>query len=205
MRNALLIGLCLVLFAAPAVAHTSYVTPDENIRIVVGNLNEPITTYVKTGLDLHLYHNDAGRTPLSGVQPGAMRAILIAPDNTTMEQDLQFQHGSTHKYTFSKPYTLTVPGQYVLRLSGTINGTAVAADINVAGPVESIEASAFPTPIVANDVLATQIADLESTVADLETRLAAAESKSKSLPGPGLPILLAAIAAVALAATRRHA
>lgn len=211
MRLGLALGLLAtasLLLAPTAMAHTSTTTDDGAYRIVVGNLNEPATTFMKTGLDLILQTNDEARSPVV-TNPGNLTATLVAPDGvTTLTQGLHGQHGKPGSYTFESPYYLTQPGQYTLRLVGHIEGSPVDKTINVAGPLTAMETVTFPdvglsTPLDIDATIADLQADLaalEAENAALESRLAALEAKKddQGIPGPAVALLIAGLAGLAI-------
>ncbi|HET6398343.1 MAG TPA: hypothetical protein VFH47_02175 [Candidatus Thermoplasmatota archaeon] len=202
------VGLMLAA-AAPAAAHTTYVTEDGRYRIVVGNLDEPVTTHVKTGLDLMIQLDDEARTPVT-VNPGNLTATLHAPDNmTTLQLPLQAQYGRPGAYTFNEPYVLTRPGQYTLHLVGDIHGTAVDARIPVAGPVGDMAEVTFPDRNAPSTLrLQQENAALREQVDALAARVIALEhaghdSHEEDAPVPAGVLVAGLLTAMAVALRRR--
>jgi hypothetical protein len=201
--------LAALLLAVPlASAHTSVITADGKYRMAIGNLNEPVTTYVKTGLDVILSTNNTARTPV--VQnPGNLTATLIAPDGVTkLSQALTAQFGKPGSYTFTEPYVLTQPGQYTLRLTGTILGSPVDGTYNVAGKVPAMGNVTFPDSHVPTnaELMALHEQD-QQAISAMTARVASLEasaSKPKGAPGMEAPALLLVLAAAALAVARRN-
>lgn len=214
MRRTLLAGLALaaLLLALPAAsAHATVLTDDEAYYLTVGNLNEPTTTFMNTGLDLIVRVNDDG-------EPGeevpdlhqTLTATIVAPDGTEKSMDLRTQHGAVGRYSFAEPYYLTQPGQYHLRLVGNIGDTQVDDVYRISEEVPDIRDAWFPdqdVPTLAD--LQQQVADLEGQVADLESRLAALETGTpdqegrQSAPGPAAALLVLVLLCVAFLVRRR--
>lgn len=196
---ALLLALGVSLAAPTALAHKTAYTPDGGIKIVWGFLNEPATTFSKTGLDLILTDNATG-APIAGAETTLRATLRLADQQHAFE--LRAQHGQQGRYT--DVVTLTRPGLYVLHLSGTINGTAVDIAIPGAHAIEGIEETYFP-PMQSSEA---RIAALEQQVAALDAKVKAAsstpakvtEQPTKGVPAPGLfgLVALAALAAIVL-------
>lgn len=216
--NALRVAAGLVLLAvlvAPAAsAHTAVFSADNKVRGSVGLLNEPVSTYAVTGLDVCFSQNTA-TTPRPAVNvgnAGALTATLRAPDGTVHEADLEVPFGRPNCVTFADPLVLTQPGQYSVDLAGSINGTTFdAKDIAAGGAVLDRGNITFPATGVLSDVqLADRIAALEARIATLEQDLAAAEAERQDERrdnqfAPGAPAALLMVGLAAFVALRRHA
>lgn len=200
-RHALALLATAVLLAVPAAsAHTAYTTADGKYRLAVGNLNEPVYTFVKTGLDVIITSNDTARTPFPISNPGDLTATLIAPDGHTLSQPLTKQFGTVNRLTFQEGYVLTQPGQYKVHLVGTINGTAIDATINDAGVLGDQKDITFPdTQVPSSLELASRVAALEQQVSAMSAS-SSAPATHKS-PAPVAAYLVIALAV--LAAARR--
>jgi hypothetical protein len=202
--RALAAAVALAALAAlpPAAAHTSVFSEDGRVRAVVGQLNEPVSTYAVSGLDVCFQQNTTARAPVAGVNAGAVRAVLRSPGGEEMEQDLRAQFGRPGCFTFAEPYVLTQPGQYVVDLSGDVNGTAIHfTNVTAGGPVVDRASITFPDTGLPGDL------DLQADIDALEARLAALEARptptgpARPAPAPAAALLLVGLAA--LAAARR--
>lgn len=166
-------ALAAAIVAPSAAAHTTVFSSDGKYRIVVGQLEEPVVTQQKTGLDLCFTLNTTAREPVA-IDLSAVQATLVSPGGEELSQELRTQFGRPGCYQFEKPYVLTEPGQYTLSLSGDLNGTALAfTGVNAGGTVEDHEEIRFP----------------------------AAEAEDKGAPLPAAAWLIVGLAA--LAAVRR--
>ncbi|MGB1698087.1 MAG: hypothetical protein ACPHK8_06780 [Thermoplasmatota archaeon] len=207
--------LAMLLLAGTAQAHTSQETDDGLIKIVVGNLNEPTTTWMKTGLDVRLSYVSNGTAVLNAHT--TLEARLESPSGEILEQDLKGQHGVPGGYTMLEPYYLTEPGQYKLHLKGTIAGSPVDGHFNVAGPVPDWSGQMFPETPLLNPkettenltaaqakitALESQLATLKADYAILGDRIAALEKENEETPGFTPALLVAGIAAAVLLARR---
>lgn len=213
--RAVAILLLAALVAPAATAHTSVVTSDGQTRIVVGQLEEPVVTYQKTGLDLCFTMNNTARTPLS-INPGDFEAPaghvrLRSPSGEALALGLRGQFGRPGCYQFTQPYVLTEAGQYTLEFKGVVNGTAIDfTGVAAGGAVQDASALAFPgaldqaTQDVAADVAALQ-ARLAQVESDLAAQKAAAADEDAGRFAPGLPpvLLLAGLVGVAALVRRR--
>lgn len=201
LRSAALAALALAVFLPAASAHTSVFSADGKVRVVVGQLNEPVSTYAVSGLDVCFQENTTARAPIANVNAGGLTAVLRAPNAAELKQDLKAQFGRPGCFTFSEPYVLTQPGQYVVDLSGTVNGSAVAVkDVKAGGAVVDRSDITFPDASVPSD------AELQGKVAALEARISALEaghqdSGDKKSPAPVAAWMMVGLAA--LAAARR--
>lgn len=212
MRNlavpsGILLALCLLV--PTAAAHETYVSADGLVKITLGEQDEPVYTYDFTNLDLILRDNTVaeGETrSISGAEE-TLQATLIAPNGEEMSLPLKVQHGETGRYEFTEGYLLTMPGQYKVRLEGTVEGTDVTGTYLLPGPRGDSMDITFPHDDV-EDLRA-----LQQRVDDLEARLDALGATNQGgeveagadngAPGPGALMLLGAIGA-ALAVARRR-
>lgn len=198
-----------VLLAPAASAHTTVTTPDGKYFVTVGNLNEPITTFVKTGLDLVVRANNSGvrGAGIGGLQL-TLNATLLAPNAKTLSQPLRAQFGVAGGYSFSEPYFLTQPGEYFLRLTGKINQTTVNFDriLVGSGPIPSMDALHFPDSVSTPKEIEDRLAALEAENAALKADVAALKANGAakgSAPGPDL-LVLGLVAAIGVFAFRRR-
>jgi MYXO-CTERM domain-containing protein len=203
LRAAALLALALAAAAPAASAHTSVFSADGKVRVVVGQLNEPVSTYAVSGLDVCFQSNTTARTPVAGVNPGSITAVLRAPNAAQLKQDLKAQFGRAGCFTFSEPYVLTMPGQYVVDLSGIVNGSAISfTGVAAGGAVVDRSDITFPEPSVPSDAeLQAKVTALEARVASLEATHTSSDSDKKS-PAPVAAWMMVGLAA--LAATRRR-
>jgi hypothetical protein len=194
---ALLTALAVALLAPGAAAHTSVFTADGNVRAVIGQLNEPVSTYAVSGLDVCFQANTTARTPIAAVQPGALSATLKAPNGQTLHQDLKAQFGRPGCLTFAAPYVLTQAGQYTVDLSGDVNGSAIAVtNVAAGGAVLDRTDITFPDAQVPSNL------DLQARIATLEHQVGALSTTSSAThksPAPVAAYLMIALAALAMA------
>jgi hypothetical protein len=201
LRAAALLALALAATVPAASAHTSVFSADGKVRVVVGQLNEPVSTYAVSGLDVCFQENTTARAPIAGINAGTLHATLRAPGGANLTQDLKAQFGRAGCFTFSEPYVLTQPGQYVVDLTATINGSAVAVkNVAAGGAVVDRADITFPDASVPSN------AELQAKVTALEGRLAALEAEhqdsgDKKSPAPVAAWMMVGLAA--LAAARR--
>ena len=122
MRMLLLSGLLLL---APLVlAHeTRVVGPDDGqqYQLVVGMLNEPVFTELRTGLDLRVTHADSGE-PVEGLE-NSLEVTVTAPSGQTRTLDIRPSHGEAGVYI--DDYILTQPGTYDIRIQGFIGDVQI--------------------------------------------------------------------------------
>lgn len=217
-RPAAAIALALLAIAPAATAHSTYYSTDGKLRVVTGQLNEPVITYSKTGLDLCVTRTTTAREPVT-VDAAQATATLVSPNGQRLSQTLRGQFGRPGCYQFQDPYVLTVPGQYTIEVAGTINGTTVDLKGMLAGGAVGDQGIfTFPgTQVPSLEQLAARNQALEATqtaqgrtIAQLQQDLAAARSDisalrsspaattTKDAAGPAAPLL--AVALVALAA-----
>ena len=224
LRFALAVAALALLLAPAATAHTSVFSADGKLRVVVGQLNEPVVTYAKSGLDVCFQANTTARTPVAGVNPGAITVSLIAPSGARLTQPLAAQFGRTGCFQFQDPYVLTEAGQYTADLQGTVNGTAFSFTRVIAGgAVDNVTAVTFPaTSVMTNEHLTkakadkaeleglrTRVQQLEADKAALENRVKALEQAratgtgtAKESPMPVALLVLGLLAALAVARRR---
>lgn len=229
----------LLLLAPAAAAHATCFTSgtgacskaaqaDSKVKLVYGNLFEPVSTHQKTGLDLTI--SDAKGKPLPGLEAvdSEGKALANPPIRVTLEYSgqvldltpgLKAQSNAPGKYT--SPYIYTRPGAYVLHVVGTINGTAVDQRVEPAHPIEDSGELMFPTKVDSpeesaakitelsgkNAQLAAQLTQLTSELDALKARINSLEGKSsKGAPGvDGGLLALGLLAALGVAAARRRA
>ena len=168
----LLVTALAVAVAAPAAsAHTAIYSADNRVRGSVGLLNEPVSTYAVTGLDVCFTHNTAAspRTPINGINPGNFTATLTSPSGETHTAALEVPFGRANCLTFEDPLVLTEAGQYLVALSGALNGTTIdVTGIKAGGEVVDREEITFPATVASDEELQDRIAALEAKVATLE-------------------------------------
>jgi hypothetical protein len=200
----LLAALAIAASAPAASAHTAVTSVDGRVRGSIGLLDEPVSTYAVTGLDVCFTHNTAApRTPIAGINPGNFSATLKAPSGATHTAALEVPFGRPNCLTFETPLVLTESGQYLVDLSGALNGTTIdVKDVKAGGEVVDREEITFPATVASDEELQGRIAALESKVAALQADEAGADGGGeKGAPAPvaALTFLLLAV----LAAARR--
>lgn len=142
-------ALLAAVLAPTAAAHTTVFSDDGRYRIVVGQLEEPVITRQKTGLDLCFTLNTTAREPVSiqvaDFQEPAGHATLVGPGGEELSGILRTQFGRPGCYQFEEPYVLTKPGQYTLSLKGQVNGTAIElSGVKAGGAVLDQDDLLFP-------------------------------------------------------------
>lgn len=195
LRPALLTALVLALAAPAASAHTAVFSADEKVRGSVGLLNEPVSTYAVTGLDLCFSQNTAApRAPINVADAGDFEATLRSPSGATHSVALEVPFGRANCLTFETPLVLTEPGQYLVDLTGSINGTTFdVKDVKAGGEVIARETITFPAIVASDEVLEERIRILENKIDDLDGE----DSKGAPAPAAALTfVLLAMLAAV---------
>jgi MYXO-CTERM domain-containing protein len=193
----LLLGALMVVPAAAA--HVTYLTDDEAYVITVGQQGEPVYTFQRTNLDLIIRENTDERAEVGGVHE-TLTAVLIGPGGEELEGELSPQHGATGRYQFADGYTLTQPGVYTLRLTGTIGESTVDRVYDLPHAIHSQSEVMFP------DRGLDDLRALNARVADLETRLMQAETQAADngeAPAPGLALVALLVLGLALLARRR--
>lgn len=201
----LLTALAVSLAAPLATAHTAVTSADGRVRGSIGLLNEPVSTYAVTGLDVCFTQNTASspRPAIAGINPGNFTATLRAPSGANHTAALEVPFGRPNCLTFETPLVLTEPGQYYVALSGALNGTTIdVTGIKAGGEVVDRKGITFPAEVASDEELQGRIAQLESKVAALEAgHDDDEEDGEKGAPAPvgALTFLLLAV----LAAARR--
>ena len=215
LKTGLLAALALALLAPAASAHTAVFSADGKVRGSVGLLNEPTVTYQQTGLDACFTENNTARTPLT-VDLGALTATLKAPNGQTHSTALKNQFGRAGCVTFLDAFVPTLPGQYTVDITGTINGSAIAVTgVAAGGPVTDQGNVTFPAVNVpdllalqaSNTALQSALSNLTLQVADLSGQVDALRlhpSKDAKASSPGAPAALILVGLAALAAVVRR-
>lgn len=210
MRTMLLVALalCLSVLAPAASAHTAIFSADDRVRGSAGLLNEPTSTYAVTGLDLCFTHNNTARAPITGtpLNPGALTVVLKAPSGATHTSPLSVPFGRANCVVFETPLVLTEPGQYLLDISGDINGTSFSEmNVKAGGPVRDRANITFPADgVIADHEAQDRIESLESELAQLRTRVQTLEAgheedESNGIPAPtGIYLMLGLVALAAV-------
>lgn len=204
-------------------AHSVQVLPGD-VRVVVGLLEEPVTTDMKSGLDICFTTNTTDKAPVT-IDTATLEVTLESPNGHSMTQALKTQFGRAGCYTFTDPIFFTQAGQYTVDLDGKLNGADFDVHgIKAGGAVAAMSAITFPDSHVAgnlqlgNDtrVNQQQIAQLQQTLADLQQNilqlqrdvaaLKASQSPTttaKGSPAPTMVLAGLAVVVVAFAARRR--
>lgn len=140
-RSALLSAFLAVLsfnLLALAAAHETHVVGaegGEQYKVIVGQLNEPVFTEFRTGLDLIVRHA-ADDTPVEGLE-NSLTASITAPDGQVRQLTIAGQYGKPGSY--KDDYVLTVAGTYTIEVSGYIGSLQIDETYQVeAGDVTTI-------------------------------------------------------------------
>jgi hypothetical protein len=215
-RAAVLLAVTLAFLAPSVTAHSAIFSADQQVRASVGLLNEPVSTYAVTGLDVCFTQNTttSPRPPVAVTNAGDFTALLHAPNGATHAADLEVPFGKPNCLTFSDPLVLTLPGQYTLDLSGSINGTTISGTlVKAGGEVVDRATLTFPDAGVPDDkALDEKVSGLQSRLAALESRTTAIEDgqaqsdsdEGKFAPAPTSTILMLGLAGL-VAVLRRGA
>lgn len=211
--------ILLLLLVPAATAHTTVPAADDALCLTVGHTKEPITTYVRSGLDLIVStnNNPGGQCasadrgdPVEAFHNAVTEATLIAPDGSEMDlMPLGRQHGEVGRFTGSDPYMLTAPGQYMLRLAGAWDGHDFTGTYQVSDEVQDVGETYLPTlpTDTTLDALASRIQALEDHMdAMMQAQMQmedAHKDDGNTIPAPGAILAAAAIVGVALIARRR--
>jgi hypothetical protein len=197
----LLTALAVTLATPAASAHTAIFSDDDKVRGSVGLLNEPVSTYAVTGLDVCFTQNSAApRAPIAVSDAEAFTATLRSPSGETHSAPLEIPFGRANCLTFETPLVLTEPGQYLVDLTGSINGTTFdVKDIKAGGEVVAREEITFPAEVAGDKELQDRIAALESKVEALQDDESGDDEKGAPAPVAAMTFLLLAV----LAAVRR--
>lgn len=219
LTGALLVAVALALLAPAASAHTAIFSTDGKVRGSIGLLNEAVVTYSKTGLDACFTENvtvvaPATRPPVA-VNPGNLTATLRAPNGQTLTMGLAAQFGRTGCVSFTEPLVLTQPGQYLMDISGSVNGSLISSTgVLAGGAVEDLGNVTFPDATIKTNIelqatidsLTAQLTALQGRLVAVETAQAEHESAAKDSDGrfaPGAPTALIIVGLAALVAARR--
>jgi hypothetical protein len=198
---ALLTALALLLAVPAASAHTAVFSDDDKVRGSVGLLNEPVSTYAVTGLDVCFTENTAApRAPIDGIDAADFTATLRSPSGASHTAALEIPFGKANCLTFETPLVLTEEGQYLVDLQGTLNGTTIdVKDIKAGGEVIAREEITFPAQVSSDETLQERIRLLESKVEALQDEESGGDDGEKGAPAPVAAmtfVLLAVLAAV---------
>ncbi|GEM_PF-3169280 len=220
MRSSLpLLALAAILLAAPlASAHASMYTSDGRFKVTFGFLNEPATTWTKTGLDLIITDNATGG-PVDGADK-TLNATLVYNDQSH-DFKLSPQFGTHGRYT--DVITMTRPGLYKLHVTGTINGSAVDLLIPAKEATPDINDTYFPdaigTPLDVKAQMAAMQSEIDALKAQIKTQAStpatvisqtpdastpASSSPAKPAPGFEPALAVGVLAVVALVVLRRR-
>ncbi len=215
--------LTIVFIAGGALAHESYDIGDGEYTITVGDQNEPMYTFKWSNLDLTIRDSDGNQVADAHED---LEAVLVGPGGEELDRPLATQHGAEGRYEFDQGHYYTQPGQYTLRLEGTINGVDATGEYDLPGPRQSYSQFGFPHDDVptlldlqqrldtleqdqSDEDLQQRVQDLEDQVDALEQRVQALEDGSgeetdaNNAPGIGLVLATGALGTTALIA-RRH-
>lgn len=201
--------LATALLAPVASAHTAIYSADGLVRGSVGLLNEPVSTYAVTGLDVCFTHNvtTSPRPAVNVGNAGNFTVLLRAPNGATHTADVEVPFGKPNCLTFTDPLVLTQPGQYVVDLSGSINGTTFGVTgVKAGGEVVDRAGLTFPDANVPNDkaldekvaALQARVDSLEAAQTDDEDVVADTDEGEFAPPAPATLLMLGLAGLVAL-------
>lgn len=224
LRAALLAVAATALFLVPAAsAHTETFSTDHKVRASIGLLNEPVSTYAVTGLDICFtdqnkvpQKNADGKDYVNTTTANLLKATLTAPSGSTHTADLKTQFGRAGCVTFTSPLVLTEPGQYTVAvtMSGAalFNGTTFdLSGVKAGGSVTDRADITFPATGVPDDkVLQEKVTALEARIAVLESDAAAAladkdDDSGKFAAGAPGPLIMVGLAALVVVLRRSQA
>lgn len=194
----LIAALALAVAAPAASAHTAIFSADNRVRGSVGLLNEPTSTYAVTGLDVCFTQNTAAPRAPVDVVAANFTATLTAPSGAAHQAPLEVPFGKPNCLTFEDPMVLTEPGQYLVDLTGTLNGTTVSVtDVKAGSEVIAREEITFPATVASDEILEERIRLLENKVEALQGEAGDGGERGAPAPVAALTfVLLAALAAV---------
>jgi hypothetical protein len=166
----------LAMAALPAAAHEHY--PADPYDLVVGWTSEPAVVDEMNGLDFNVNTRDIANNssaPVEGAQLDLSALLIFGSHSRPMA--LAPQEDRPGWYTFD--FIPTQAGPYSVRITGTLNGTA----INVTATLEDAVARedlGFPLPAPSAPALEASIAAAAGSVATLGARVGALEANSSS-------------------------
>jgi hypothetical protein len=119
--------------------------------------------------------------------------------------DLEIPFGKPNCVTFADPLVLTQPGQYVVDLTGAINGTTFdVQDIKAGGAVLDRATITFPDNAVPSDAkLRDDLAAMEARVAALEAAETDDDKGDEFAPGAPAALLMVGLVAIVAVLRRR--
>lgn len=177
--------LAVTLLAGPAAAHQTWYSPDNKVKFVYGNLNEPVYTFQKTGLDVGFFDNaTSGPIPnlaaAEGQTPGAVGFriwLVYSGQELELTQGLRAQFGKPGWVTY--PYMLTRPGAYSVRIEGAINGTQLNLTIPPKHDILPLDSIMWPAKFPTADNESAQVDALKAEVALLKADVANLKVKGR--------------------------
>jgi len=186
-------SIAMLTSAPPAAAHEHVIVGE--YELIVGWRVEPAYTGLLNGVDLGIQdHLPNGTTVwVTGAEASLTATLAFGSDSTVKDFDPKF--GEPGWYTFD--VIPTRAGAYTVRISGTLNTTAVNPavtldDVTLSGDIE------FPTPDPTPTSLQDAINALRKENADLRTSLGAAVAL-------GVVGSVLGVAGTAMAVTARRA
>lgn len=207
MKSLLVFGTLLLL--APAVdGHVSETLNDHKTTITFGFLNEPVTTYQRTGLDLGLKDGKGRNITLDAATLAAFNITITRGSYGGGGPALHLkgkvlpQEGRPGWYTY--PIVFTEPGNYTLRIDGFYNNTRVTrVDMRSGHEVKVASDQMFPAKVPDLGKQDLRIQQLEADVEDLRVKVARLQPLQEA---PGLSAVTAALVLVLVAvlASRRR-
>jgi len=138
----LIISAILLLLATPVLAHEKREVAGK-YSFVVGFVNEPAYSGEMNGIDLRVSMKDK---PVEGLEE-TLKAQVLTPDGS-QSMDLDFKRRYKDPGRYAAYFLPSKPGDYVFRISGSIDGTAVderfQSGDSTFHAVEDSEALKFP-------------------------------------------------------------
>ncbi len=195
-RSWILLGLITALVVAGPVALTSPAAAHEHVTVgpyafTVGWLGEPAIAGVLNGLDMGIVQNVSGSmVPFLGAESSVTANLTIG--TASLNQAITPQDNRPGWYTF--PVILTVAGTYSVRISGTLNTTAInfTVTLDAVAPASDIE---FPVTNPSPTEQQQEIAQMSSDIAALQSQVTvlvvlASVSAILAIVGVGLSAVL---------------
>lgn len=201
--------LACAILISPAAAHTTKQTNDRHVTLTYGLLDEPVTTYQRTGLELCL--NDGKGNPIKGVatsQPAVN--ITLTYGAYARGGPVLYLTGDIKPFPdrpgcYTYPLVFTTAGSYSLHVHGPINGTIVNIDLAPDGDHAVTNSTQFMFPVQARSAEQqdARIAQLEADIEVLRGEVARLKPVQVSPGLAGVVPEMAVLLAAGLFAARR--
>ena len=119
-----ILSVLSILMTSAVFAHESRVIGaegEQQYKLIVGLLNEPIYHNLRTGLDMYV-RNAEDDSPINGLE-SSLQVTITAPTGEVRELNIHAQHGKEGAYTDA--LFLTQPGAYQVHVTGFIGALEV--------------------------------------------------------------------------------